>query len=326
MSAPDENGKLIARLARIPRSWRDPTVRYSKKTGIFDGRFHSTIGVTVDGAVERLRCAEELIGQKLLLNEYDALNQVEHDNVVSSRWARRYRGRLYVATSWIDVKERESTPIPLPRLLERMAGAARGVAAMHRAGLIHRDLKPEKILFEKSRALVTGLEFAAPPGKRESSSFTPKFAAPEQVLGEDVGPQADVYALGMTFYSLFIENRFPLLLQTSAPALGGEDQRDHEETPFLSATTTLGAFRTSDEADPPDDAHGSEFLIGTKVRFHSRLRKTLEGVRHAHLVGPVLEVARRATRMDPQHRFEEADQFANAVTDLIERLSTSTLG
>ncbi|TDC44490.1 serine/threonine protein kinase, partial [Actinomadura sp. KC345] len=81
------------------------------------------------------------------------------------------------------------------------AGLAEALEAIHGAGLVHRDLKPANILLASDgpRVIDFGIARAAEgtaltvPG---GSIGTPGFMAPEQIRGEDVGPAADVFALG----------------------------------------------------------------------------------------------------------------------------------
>lgn len=103
----------------------------------------------------------------------------------------------------------ENLAAPWPTKAALVAQIASGLAAMHEAELIHRDLKPANIMVTQAgqRAVITdfGLARAADLSKlTESRHFlgTPAYAAPEQLLGEPLTAQADLYALGVIFFEL----------------------------------------------------------------------------------------------------------------------------
>jgi eukaryotic-like serine/threonine-protein kinase len=94
-----------------------------------------------------------------------------------------------------------SGPLPLSAIRRLGLGLAEALQAIHAAGVVHRDLKPSNVLLaaDGPRVIDFGIARAA-----ESSSLTRTgtimgsagFMAPEQIIGGDVGPAADVFALG----------------------------------------------------------------------------------------------------------------------------------
>lgn len=113
---------------------------------------------------------------------------------------------------------RESGPMPPARAVHLMRQACSSLAEAHRAGIVHRDVKPSNLfLGELTRGdHLTVIDFgiARRVDTRDArltatgdAIGTPHFIAPESLLGDEADARADLYGLGATFYYLLTGTR-----------------------------------------------------------------------------------------------------------------------
>ena len=115
----------------------------------------------------------------------------------------------FIAGITLDKRLKEGGPPEVKEVLRIGMQAARGLAAAHAQGLIHRDVKPGNILLESGldRIKITdfGLARAADDASITQSGViagTPLYMSPEQARGEPVDHRSDLFSLGSVLYTL----------------------------------------------------------------------------------------------------------------------------
>jgi serine/threonine protein kinase/WD40 repeat protein len=181
-----------------------------------------------DAAVERFR------------REARAAAGVKHRNVLVVHEASFEGGSPFLVFELapggsLSNRIRTGGRLPWREAARTLAQVARGLEAIHGAGLVHRDLKPSNVLFdEEGVARISDFGLArATVGEANRLTATgelvgtPEFMAPEQVeSAREVGPKADLWSLGATLHAALtgrppFEGRGPSLLYqvlTAAPA------------------------------------------------------------------------------------------------------------
>jgi eukaryotic-like serine/threonine-protein kinase len=101
-------------------------------------------------------------------------------------------------------------PMPLARALNFGIDICTGMEVAHHVGIVHRDLKPANVLIN-NEGLLKIVDFGVAAAQREGDTQltktgyvigSPKYMAPEQILGKKVDQRADVYALGVILYEI----------------------------------------------------------------------------------------------------------------------------
>jgi serine/threonine protein kinase len=109
---------------------------------------------------------------------------------------------------------RDRGHLQVPQAIDIVTQACRGLDYAHRNGVVHRDVKPGNLLVSDSE-VVKLADFGIARATDQSSITqagsvlgTAAYLAPEQARGEEAGPQADLYSLGVVTYQL-ISGRLP---------------------------------------------------------------------------------------------------------------------
>ncbi len=154
--------------------------------------------------------------------EAEAAAQLQHPHLVQIHEVGEQGGRPYCVLELVDggslAQKLAGTPQPARPAAQVAETLARAVHAAHERNVVHRDLKPANVLLRgevdtplgQCRPKITDFGLAkrldVPLGQTQSDVImgTPSYMAPEQATGhsKDVGPPADVYALGAILYEM----------------------------------------------------------------------------------------------------------------------------
>jgi lipoprotein NlpI len=147
--------------------------------------------------------------------EAEAVARLRHPNIVQIYEVGAVGNMPYFSLEMLEggtLAERlDEAAMPTRQAAELVLRLARGVAAVHQVGIIHRDLKPANVLFDADGTpkisdfgLAKRLEVEEGPTVSGQIMGTPSYMAPEQAQGliHQIGPAADIYALGAILYEM----------------------------------------------------------------------------------------------------------------------------
>jgi hypothetical protein len=146
--------------------------------------------------------------------EAGAAGQIDHPNVIRVIDVGKFEDRYYLVMEYVpgDTLDRvieTERRLSLERATKFIREITSGLAAAHRAGIIHRDIKPGNIIVSpdgKPHLTDFGLARHAEnkKGLTVEGTFlgTPEYASPEQVEGKKLDHRTDLYSLGVTYYQL----------------------------------------------------------------------------------------------------------------------------
>lgn len=158
------------------------------------------------------------------VTEARAAAKLEHPNIVQVFNVACEEGVNFILMQLVDGQSltdaiHQRKRLPADQAVRIMKEVAKGLGAAHRAGIVHRDVKPDNVLLSKSGQVKVadfGLARDVGPAKAggivdpnamidrgtgsEPIMGTPYFMSPEQWQGKGADARSDLYALGATFY------------------------------------------------------------------------------------------------------------------------------
>ncbi|MFI7491359.1 protein kinase [Micromonospora echinaurantiaca] len=153
------------------------------------------------------------------LREARAIARLNHINVVRIFDVLRTDGDPWIVMEYVPSKSLQDTlaedgPVPPARAVEIGLGVLGALKAAHKAGVMHRDVKPGNVLLgNDGRVVLTDFGLATIPGDPNVTRTgmvlgSPAYIAPERARDGTAGPEADLWSLGATLYAA-VEGKSP---------------------------------------------------------------------------------------------------------------------
>jgi serine/threonine-protein kinase len=231
----DGDGDIVPAATPAPAPVAAPILDISKlKPGdVIDGRYKyiEKIGKGAFGTV--LLMEDEVVDEQLILkflnpnvssdeemmkrfvHELRYSRKITHRNVIRIYDFLHLQGCYAISMEYfpshtLSGEIPDSKPMELAKALRFSKDMATGMTIAHQAGVIHRDLKPANILVNQEGLLKIvdfGVAAAASSGDTQLTKTgyvigSPKYMAPEQILGKKVDVTADVYSIGVIMYEM----------------------------------------------------------------------------------------------------------------------------
>jgi tRNA A-37 threonylcarbamoyl transferase component Bud32/CheY-like chemotaxis protein len=151
------------------------------------------------------------------LQEYEIVRRLRHPNVVRIHDLGVMDDYAFIVMEYFaggDLRRRMRAPLPLREALGYALEVARALAAVHDAGVRHRDLKPGNVMVRDDGTLAL-IDFGL--AKHEALAFeitdtgmifgTPHYMSPEQGHGQATDERSDLYSLGVMLYEMLTRTK-----------------------------------------------------------------------------------------------------------------------
>ena len=151
---------------------------------------------------------------KRFVHELRYSRKITHRNVIRIYDFLFIRGNYAISMEYFPSHtlghEVNEKPLPLAKAVRYATDICTGMTVAHQQGIIHRDLKPANVLIDET-GLVKIVDFGVAAAQLEGDTQltktgyvigSPKYMAPEQILGKKVDERADIYSLGVILYEM----------------------------------------------------------------------------------------------------------------------------
>src|SRR5277367_2435329 len=211
--------------------------------------------------------------------EARAVAALNHPNIVSVFDIGEADGISYIVTELIEGTSLRDVSLSTRKIIDVAAQVAEGLAAAHRAGITHRDLKPDNIMLTpdgRAKVLDFGLakvtQKATIGNEAETAIIsntqsgvvmgTVGYMSPEQVRAKPLDPRSDIFSFGLVFYEL-LANQHPFLRESSAEVMSAIVREEPSDLPATINPALAEIIRHCLEKDP-----ANRFQSAQDLAFH----------------------------------------------------------
>ncbi|MCA1622782.1 MAG: protein kinase [Acidobacteria bacterium] len=173
------------------------------------------------------------------IQEARAVSALNHPNIITVYEIGEFEDTHFIAAEYIEgetLRERLSRELTLNEVLDITTQMASALSAAHKAGIVHRDVKPENVMIRREDNLVKVLDFGlAKLTKQQAISDedatlaqvktnlgvimgTVAYMSPEQARGRQVDERTDIWSFGAVLYEMLAE-RQPFAGETMSDAI-----------------------------------------------------------------------------------------------------------
>ncbi len=160
--------------------------------------------------------------ERRFFNEARAISQLRHPHIVTLfDFGRTADRKLFIAMEYVNGEPLavhiENRPLPVGSAVRIADQVLDALAEAHRAGIVHRDIKPDNVMLEVrgGQLFVRLLDFGIAKSDFDTARLTktgivfgtPEYISPEQVLGRPSDHRADLYAVGLLLFEMLSGHR-----------------------------------------------------------------------------------------------------------------------
>ncbi len=248
--------------------------------------------------------AEQLFDQpeirERFYREARSAGKLSHENITIVHDLGEIEGKPYIVMEYLpgtDLKQviKQKQKLSLRQKLDFASQISKGLAFSHSKNIVHRDIKPENIrVLDDGKVKIMDFGIAKPTTSTMTRTGmkmgTPHYMSPEQIKGEKVGHQSDIFSFGVLMYELFTY-----------------------KLPFEGEDTTVVWYKIVHEEFAPIDEEAINHVAGIKDIILKCLQKDAgkrykqisEVTKHLEQVIRFVEAGERKTADEENEKIEE---------------------